>query len=271
MGKVLSRDGTTIAFERSGKGPPVILVGGALSDRSAGAAGLAALLEPHFTVFGYDRRGRGESGDTLPYAVAREIEDLEALVNEAGGSACVYGVSSGAALALEAAARGIGITRLALFEPPFRVGESAPRPPADLTTRVAELISSGRRGEAVEFFITKAVGLPSEAVAQMRNAPMWSGLEAMAHTLVYDFAIMGDGSVPGERAVSVTIPTLVIGSETSPKWLHDAVKVVADALPNAEPCFLAGQFHSVPPETLAPVLAEFFSGAEATRLATSLR
>jgi pimeloyl-ACP methyl ester carboxylesterase len=271
MAKVVSRDGTEIAFDRLGDGPPVILVGGALCDRSAGAPGLAPLLARHFTVFSYDRRGRGASGDTAPYAVSREVEDIESLVAEAGGSSCAFGISSGAALALEAAIRGVSITRLALFEPPFRVGESGPRPPADLTTRVSELISSGRPGEAIEFFLTKAVGLPPEAVAQMRNAPMWPGLEALAHTLVYDFAIMGDGSFPAERAASLTVPTLAIGSEASPQWLRDAVQVVADTVPDAEPLFLKGQFHGVPSETLAPVLEEFFGGRDASRLATSSR
>lgn len=264
MAKTFSRDGTALAFDRTGNGPPVILIGGALSDRSAGAPGLAALLEPRFTVLAYDRRGRGGSGDTVPHAVAREVEDLEAVITEAGGSAFVYGVSSGAALALEAAASGLGITRLALFEPPFRVADNVPRPPGDLTKTVAELASSGRRGDAVEAFLSKAVGLPPEIIARMRNSPMWAGLEAMAHTLVYDFTIMGDGSFPTERAASVTAPTLVIGSEASPAWLRQAVETVANTLPNARSRFLAGQFHGVPPEALARVLEEFFLGDSVT-------
>jgi pimeloyl-ACP methyl ester carboxylesterase len=268
MGKVLSRDGTTIAFDRSGHGPPVILVTGALSDRSSWM-GLPALLESRFTVIAYDRRGRGASGDTLPYAVAREVEDLEALVAEAGGAAGVFGVSSGAALALEAAARGVAVSRLALFEPPYRVDQSAPRQPADLSTKVAQLTSSGRPGEAVEYFMTKAVGLPSEAVARMRNAPMWPGLEALAHTLLHDFEIMGDGTFPADRAASVTVPTLVIGSEGSAPWLRRAVEAVGDALPNAETRFFVGQFHSIPPETLAPVLEEFFGGGDLSRTTRS--
>jgi pimeloyl-ACP methyl ester carboxylesterase len=261
MKKVLSRDGTSIAFDQSGHGPPVILVTGALNDRSSWM-GLAALLESRFTVFAYDRRGRGASGDTLPYAVAREVEDLEALVAEAGGAAAVFGVSSGAALALEAAARGVAVSRLALFEPPYRVDDSAPRQPADLSTKVAQLISSGRPGEAVEYFMTKGVGLPPEAVAWMRNAPMWPGLEALAPTLLQDFEIMGDGSFPADRAASVAVPTLVLGSEGSAPWMREVVRVVGNALPNSETRFLAGQFHNIPPETLAPVLAEFFGGGD---------
>jgi pimeloyl-ACP methyl ester carboxylesterase len=264
MGKVLSKDGTTIAFDRSGHGPPVILVTGALSDRSSWM-GLPALLESRCTVFAYDRRGRGASGDTLPYAVAREVEDLEALVAEAGGAAGVFGVSSGAALALEAAARGVAVSRLALFEPPYRIDQNAPRPPADLSTKVAQLTASGRPGEAVEYFMTKAVGLPSEAVARMRNAPMWPGIEALAHTLLHDFEIMGDGSFPTDRVESVALPTLVLGSEGSAPWLRQAVQAVGNALPNAETRFLAGQFHSIPPETLAPVLEEFFGSGDLSR------
>jgi pimeloyl-ACP methyl ester carboxylesterase len=271
VAKTFSRDGTAIAFDRLGSGPSIILVGGALSDRSAGAPGLAALLQPRFTVFTYDRRGRGGSGDTVPYAVAREVEDLEAVITEAGGSAFLYGVSSGAALALEAAASGLPITGLALFEPPFRVNGNFPRPPDDLTKTVEDLTSSGRRGDAVEAFLTKAVGLPPEAIAQMRNSPMWTGLEATAHTLVYDFTIMGDGSFPAERAASVTVRTLVIGSEASPPWLRQAVQTVADTLPNARPRFLAGQFHSVPRETLARVLEEFFVGDVVTGAERSSR
>lgn len=177
MHTVRSRDGTTIAYDRAGEGP-AIMIGGAFNDRST-AAPLAAELEPHFTVFTYDRRGRGASEDTAPYTVEREVEDLEALIEEAGGSAFVYGLSSGGALALEAAARGLPIARLAVFEPPFIVEGSRPRPPEELTIELGELAASGRRADAVELFITKAVGLPVEAVDQMRTAPMWPGLEAV--------------------------------------------------------------------------------------------
>jgi pimeloyl-ACP methyl ester carboxylesterase len=270
MEKVLSKDGTTIAFDRSGHGPPVILVTGALNDRSSWM-GLPALLESRFTVFAYDRRGRGASGDTLPYAVAREVEDLEALVTEAGGAAAVFGVSSGAALALEAAARGVAVSQLALFEPPYRIDETAPRLPADLSTKVAQLTSSGRPGEAVEYFMTKAVGLPSEGVARMRNAPMWPGLEALAHTLLHDFEIMGDGSFPSDHVASVALPTLVLGSEGSAPWLREAVRAVGNALPNAETRFLAGQSHNIPPQTLAPVLEEFFGREDPNRTTRSRR
>src|SRR6266568_645857 len=180
MKKVHSKDSTAIAFDQLGQGSAIILVGGAFTDRSQPTlVQLAALLAPHFTVFNYDRRGRGESGDTAPYAVEREVEDLGALITEAGGSAFVVGGSSGAVLALEAA-RKLPITKLALYEPPFIVDDSRPPLPADYVAQLIELISSGRRGDAVEFFMTKAVGVPAEFVAQMQNAPMWPALEAAA-------------------------------------------------------------------------------------------
>src|SRR5215204_5786027 len=170
MDKVTSRDGTPIAFDRLGDGPPVIVVCGQLCDRAL-MHPTAEELAKHFTVFNYDRRGRGDSGDTAPYAVEREVEDLEALINEAGGSASVYGTSSGAALALEAAASGLAITKLALWEPPFILDDSRPRPPADTARTYTELVSAGRRGDAVEFFMSQVVGLPAEFVAEARNAP----------------------------------------------------------------------------------------------------
>jgi pimeloyl-ACP methyl ester carboxylesterase len=259
MRNVRSRDGTTIAFDRSGEGPPVILVGGAFNDRSA-VAPLAAQLERHFTAVAYDRRGRGESGDASGYAVDREVDDLEALIVDAGGSAFVYGQSSGAVLALEAAARGLPITKLALFEPPYIVDGSRPRPPEDLATQLAELTSSGRRDDAVELFITKAVGLPADAVDEMRAAPMWPALEGVAHTLAYDTHIMGAGNrLPTERLASVTVPTLVVDSAGSPAWLREAAQAVAETLPEARRRTLEGQFHEVAVEVLGPAVEEFFA------------
>jgi pimeloyl-ACP methyl ester carboxylesterase len=260
--KVISKDGTTIAFDQAGTGPAVILVGGALSDRSAGRP-LAALLAPRFSVFSYDRRGRGDSGDTAPYAVEREVEDIEALINEAGGSAFVYGMSSGAVLALEAARR-LAIIRLALYEPPFIVDNSRAPVPVDYVKQLTELISLGRRGDAVEYFMTKAVDVPAEYVAQMRNAPSWRAMEALAHTLAYDGAIMGNtllgNPLPAERWTSVTVATLVMDGGDSPAWARNGVQAIVDILPNARRRTLAGQTHAVTPEVLAPVLAEFFGG-----------
>jgi pimeloyl-ACP methyl ester carboxylesterase len=257
MRKVISKDGTAIAFDRSGEGSPIILVVGAFNDRSTGAP-LAKLLEAHFTVFTYDRRGRGDSGDTAPYAVDREIEDLEALIVEAGGSASVFGYSSGATLSLKAAAGGLAITKLALYETPLIVDDSRPRPPEDLAAQLAELIAAGRRGEAVELFQTKVVGIPVEVVAQLRQAPFWPALEDMAHTLVYEMTIVGDLSVPTELAASVTIPTLVMDGGESPAFMHSGAQALVDALPNGQYRCLLGQTHDIVPEVLAPVLEEFF-------------
>src|SRR5215212_3548870 len=179
LSKIQAKDGTTITFDRLGDGPPVILVCGGSVDRMSNAP-LAEELAQNFTVYNYDRRGRGESGDTQPYAVAREIEDIEALVNEAGGAACLYGTSSGAALALDAAASGLNITKLALWEPPYILEESRPRPPADTASIYARLVAEGRRGEAVEYFMTEVVRLPPEFAVFARTQPLWAAQEALA-------------------------------------------------------------------------------------------
>ena len=262
MQTVTSNDGTTIAFDRSGAGSAVILVGGALSERSAGIP-LATRLAPHFTVYAYDRRGRGDSGDTQPYEVEREIEDIAALIQEAGGSAFVFGMSSGAALALEAANRGLSITKLALYEPPFIVDDARKPIPANYVTHLGELARSGRRGKAVEYFMANAVEAPAEMVAQMQQSPMWPAMEALAHTLAYDGAIMGDNMSgkpfsPGQWA-DVTIPTLVMDGGDSPVWMHNAAQAVAGILPNARRLTLEGQTHAVDPNLLASALMQFFA------------
>ncbi len=257
MNTVTSSDGTTIAFDQLGDGPPIILVGGGSVDRSANAP-LAALLASHFTVINYDRRGRGDSGDAPPYAVEREIEDLEALINEAGGSAFVYGTSSGGALALEAAASGLAIMKLALWEVPFVLDESR-RPPADTARTYTELVSASRRGDAVEFFMSKVVGLPPEFVAHARTQPFWQAQEALAHTLAYDATIMGDYSLPTELVVSVTVPTLVIDGGSSLPWMSETAQALADAIPDAQRRTLEGQTHNVAAEAITTVLVEFFA------------
>jgi pimeloyl-ACP methyl ester carboxylesterase len=259
MQKVTSKDGTTIAFDRSGEGPPVVLVCGGSVDHTSNAP-LAALLAEHFTVFNYHRRGRGESGDTPPYAVAREVEDIEAVINAAGGSACVYGTSSGGALALEAARTlPTRITKLALWEPPFSP-DGYPRPPADTARTYTDLVAAGRRGDAVEFFMAKVVGLPPEFVAQARNAPWWPAQEALAHTLAYDATIMGDYVLPTERAAAVTVPTLVLAGGASFPFMRVTAQALADALPDGQRRTLDGQEHNIDPAALAPVLVEFFNG-----------
>jgi pimeloyl-ACP methyl ester carboxylesterase len=255
MEEVTSRDGTTIAFDRMGDGSPVILVSGGSTDRSANAP-LAALLAPNFAVFNYDRRGRGPSGDTPPYAVEREVEDIEAVIAAAGGSAFLYGTSSGAVLALEAAASGLPVTKLALWEPPFVLDENA-RPPADQVERYNEMIAEGRRGDAVEYFMTKVVGMPAEFVADGRTQPWWGATEALAHTLAYDATIMGDYSVPTERAASVKVPTLVIAGTDIP-WMRQSAEALAEALPDGQVRILEGQGHDVDPAVLAPAVKEFF-------------
>lgn len=257
MSKVTSRDGTTIAFERSGYGPALVLVDGASCYRDFGPMRpLAEMLAPHFTVYAYDRRGRGESGDTAPYAVDREVEDLAALIAEAGGSAYVYGMSSGACLALDAAASGLPITKLALYEPPFTVeGGADPQQKEDETRRLNELLSAGRRGDAVELFMS--FFMPAEMIAEMRNQPVWPMFEAIAPTFGYDIAITGDGTVPRDRAAKVGAPALVVTGEHSSDELRKAAEATAEAIPGARCQILEGQSHEVAPEALAPVLTEF--------------
>ncbi len=266
MNTATSSDGTTIAFNRLGDGPPVILVCGASTDRRANAP-LAALLARDFTVFNFDRRGRGDSGDTAPYAVEREVEDIDAVVEAAGGSAFLYGTSSGAALALEAAASGLAIMRLALWEPPFSLDDSS-RPPADTARTYTELVSAGRRGDAVEYFMTKVVGLPPEFVAEARNAPFWQAQEDLAHTLAYDATIMGDYSLPVERAAAVAAPTLVMAGGASFPFMREMAQALADVIPAGQLRVLEGQEHNVDPEALAPVLEEFFKAQNGTRSGT---
>jgi pimeloyl-ACP methyl ester carboxylesterase len=258
MSNVISKDGTAIAFDKIGTGPAVIFVDGALCYRGFGPmSGLAPHLAPHFTVITYDRRGRGESGDTLPYAVEREIEDIQALIDEAGGSAFVYGISSGGALALRAASRLPGIKKVAIYEAPYSL-EAGRSIAADYTTRLTEALSEGRRGDAVAAFMMR-VGMPAEAVAGMRHAPMWPGLEAVAPTLGYDNAVMGDGTVPTERAAAINVPTLVMDGGASPAMMRDAADAIADAIPGAQRRTLEGQTHEVAPEAIAPALVEFFA------------
>jgi pimeloyl-ACP methyl ester carboxylesterase len=243
MSQVTSADGTTIAYERTGAGPALVLVDGALCHRAAGPMRpLAALLRDRFTDYMYDRRGRGESGDTPPYAVGREIEDLRAVLAEAG-EAYVYGISSGAALALAAA--GPGMIRLALYEPPFLAAD------AEYTARLTELLVAGRRGDAVALFMTH-VGVPEQAVAGIRTQPGWAALEAIAPTLAYDDAVLGDGRVPTANG---GVPTLVLSGGASPDGLQRAAKAT---LPEEPHRTLDGQTHDVAPEAIAPVLAEFF-------------
>ena len=268
-GHVTSKDGTRIGYGRSGTGPVLVLCSGALSER-ADLAPLAALLSARFTVLNHDRRGRGESGDTPPYAVEREVEDIAALLDSAvpaGGKAFVFGHSSGAVLALEAASRlPDRIAKVLLFEPPFVVDDSRPRVPADFVARVTELVATGRRGDAVAYFMSDAVGLPAELVERMREMPMWPGLESRAHTLAYDGTLMGDTQagkpLPTTRWAAAVMPALVLSGGASEPWLRAAAEATAELLPGAEHRVLEGLDHSaavMAPEVLAPVLVEFFA------------
>jgi pimeloyl-ACP methyl ester carboxylesterase len=254
---VIARDGTPIAYERVGEGPALVLVDGALCFRGFGPMGpLAERLAPHFTVYRYDRRGRGDSGDTAPYAVAREVEDLAAVIDAAGGSAAVFGMSSGAVLALEAAASGLPISRLALYEPPL----SADGPDSgEFGATLERLVSEGRRGDAVAYFLESA-GVPEEAVAGMRSDPTWALFESVAPTLVYDNAVLGDGTVPRDRAAGLTLPALVAGGADSPDFFVRAAEATADAIPGARYRALEGQsWGQVSPDALARVLREFLA------------
>jgi pimeloyl-ACP methyl ester carboxylesterase len=255
-----SADGTALAFDRFGEGPPIIMVVGAFNTSST-TEPLSSALARSFTVLNYDRRGRGDSGDTLPYAVEREIEDIDALITAAGGSASVFGYSSGATLALRAAAHGLAISKLTLYEPPFRADETYPGLSADFADRLAALIAEGRRGDAVELYQTEGVKIPPEVVAQLRHAPFRPGLEALAHTLVYEARIIGDLSIPRGLIASLATPTLVLTGEKSPPFLQAGARAIAEALPNGRLRTLPGQTHDIDPDATAPVLMEFLEKA----------
>jgi pimeloyl-ACP methyl ester carboxylesterase len=260
VNRVTSGDGTTIAFDRLGHGRPVIVVGGQLADRAL-TRPTAKKLAKHLTVFNYDRRGRGDSGDTAPYAVEREIEDLAALIAEAGGRASVYSHSSGAALALHAAAGGLPIAKLVLHEPPYTPDGDKDRQRAtrNEAERIKTLLAEDRRGDAVEY-VMRGIGIPPEVINGMSQDPRTL---AMAHTMAYDSEIMGDisrgGTIPADLLDAVTTPTLVLVGGASPEWMIDVSRRLAEGLPNGRHGILEGQAHVVPPDVLVPVLEEFFA------------
>jgi len=263
MNTLKSKDGTTIAFDKQGNGPALILVDGAMTTRSSGSKPeLAKRLAQHFTVYSYDRRGRGDSGDTKPYAVEREIEDIEALIGAAGGAAFLYGHSSGGCLALEATVElGDKVKKLAVYEVPYNDDPEAQKAWGKYIENLTEALASNRRGDAVALFMAY-VGTPAAQIEGMRHAHFWAGMEAIAPTLAYDHtAIMGkDGSIPDERAARVNVPTLVmIGGNGAPFMLETA-KTLSKAIPGAKLHTLDAQTHDVHPEALAPVLVEFFAG-----------
>jgi pimeloyl-ACP methyl ester carboxylesterase len=265
MAITTSKDGTRIAFTRAGQGPAVIFVDGALCYRASGPSGpVADLLKEHFTVFTYDRRGRGESGNTVPYAVQREVEDIAALIGEAGGSAMLCGVSSGAVLALEAANQLRGVTSLALYEAPFIVDDTHAPMPADFLTRLDDAVASDRRSDAVRMFL-ELVGLPWFGIAIMRLLPVWKKLTAVAHTLPYDITIVGPNQqgqpLSAARWNRATMATLAVDGGKSPAYMRNGMRALADVLPNATYRTLPGQTHMVNAKVLVPVVAEFFGVA----------
>lgn len=266
MGMLTSRDSTTIGFTRAGQGPALILVDGAMCFRQFGPMdGLAALLTQHFTVYTYDRRGRGESGDTQPYAVEREIEDIEALVAEAGGSADIYGVSSGAALALMAAAQLPAIKRVVAYEAPFGVDSSRIIAVDNYLPQLTALLAENRRGDAIELFM-RLVGTPAEMVAGMRQSPVWPTFESIAPTLRYDGTIVENPqegqALPPAFALqlsSLKQPALVMAGGASPEWMRNTAQTIAKTIPGAQYRTLAGQTHELQSDVVAPILIEFFT------------
>ncbi|AIG77682.1 alpha/beta hydrolase fold protein [Amycolatopsis japonica] len=249
-----SADGTPIAFERRGEGQALVVVAGAGNDRH-GDEPLVAELTAEFSVVTYDRRGRGDSGDTAPYAVEREIEDLAAVVAALGEPVIVHGISSGGALALLAAAAGVPMARLSVFEPPYR-GETE-EVPEGYADEMRELVAADRWDDAVALFTMSAVGTPAEAVTAAKATPMWAELRSFAPTLVYDAFVMRDSKVPGELA-SIATPVLVVNSNGSTDWLKAAALAAAKMVPGARQVELDGEFHSVAPERLAPELSAFY-------------
>jgi pimeloyl-ACP methyl ester carboxylesterase len=268
MRTVTSKDGSRIAYDRYGQGPTVILVGGALGYRKfKKMEELAKLLAERCSVVNYDRRGRGDSTEVKPFALEREIEDIAALIEAEGGRACLWGWSSGGALALRAAGADIGVERLSVYEVPFMVTPGLKRPTRDYGERLDELVAAGDRGGAVNHFMRNSMGIPAPFVALMRLMPMWKGLKAAAHTLPYDWAALGKRNMYGapldaEEWASVTMPTQVVYGAKSPEELQQGSRALANALPNAELEALEGVSHNVKMNLLAPVLADFFTRAE---------
>ncbi len=256
MQMVTSQDGTKIAYELAGAGQPLIFAVGAFNDHTR-CADLAAGLADRFTVITYDRRGRGESGDTAPYAVEREAEDLAALVDMAGGAATVFGYSSGAILALHAATLGVPISGLVLFEPPF---SSPGAEPARLAGRLQALVDAGRPGDAVVLFQTEAIGMPAEAVDQIRQSPMFPALEAMAQSMVYDTTITERFSRPSPAMCGVSARTLVLsGDDTWPR-LAAAAAGLAGCMPTATYRRVPGGVnHDIPVPATADLIRDFLT------------
>jgi pimeloyl-ACP methyl ester carboxylesterase len=264
MNRLTSKDGTPIAYEKVGSGPAVILVGGGAVDRSENTP-LAPELAERFTVYNYDRRGRGDSGDTQPYALEREMEDIEALIVAAGGSAHLYGASSGGALAMEAAAAGLAVEKIAVYEVPYSMGDEAARQWQEYVVRLTSTLADGRRGDAFALFM-RIAGSSEQDIEAARSSEYWAGCEAIAPTLAYDAACLGDGRPPIARLARITQPTLVATGGSSPdsfvagggSFFDAAADAIAASIPQAQRRIVAGQTHMVDAKVLAPILAEFF-------------
>jgi pimeloyl-ACP methyl ester carboxylesterase len=273
METVISKDGSRIAYDRLGSGPTVILVASALGYRKFNKMQeLAKLLADRCTVINYDRRGRGDSTEVKPFALEREIEDLQALIEAAGGSASLWGWSSGGALALRGAGAWLAVERLSVYEVPFMVTAEAKRPTPDYGERLDELVAAGDRNGAVKHFMRNSMGIPAPLVALMRLTPMWKGLKETAHTLPYDWAALGKHTMYGaplnpDEWASVTMPTLVVTGAKSPAVLQQGSRALAEVLPNAQLRLLAGVSHNPNMKVLAPVLAEFLTGETDTAVA----
>lgn len=264
MSTVTSRDGTRIAYTAAGSGPPLILVDGALCHRGMGPMPpLAKLLTGQFTVFTYDRRGRGESGDTPPWSIEREVEDLRAVLVVAGGAAHLFGISSGVVLALEAAARGLPVEKLALYEPPFIVDDTRSPVADDFVPGLHRLLADGNRDEMIRRFM-RVVEVPAPVIFLMRLFPSWKQLRTVAHTLPYDLTLMrGTQSgqpLPADRWPAVNRPTLVIDGGKSPVWMRNGCRALANLLDTTYRT-LPGQTHMVKEKVLAPALIEFLAPA----------
>jgi Alpha/beta hydrolase family len=264
MRRVISNDGTSIAYQAVGTGPAVVLVGGGLDDGSENAP-LAAELARTFTVYNYARRGRGDSGDTPPYSLEREIEDIEALLVEAGGTAHLYGVSTGGALVLEAAAASVPAGKLAVYEVPYNTADEWPPRWQQYIERLGASLAAGRRGDALELFM-RLTGSSEAEIAGARSSPLWPAMEGLAHTLPYDAACLGDGRPPRDRLAGITQPSLVATgaaarAPAAPAWvlaLDPAADAIAASIPHAERRTLAGQSHIADPKVIAPLLERFF-------------
>ena len=256
---VTSKDGTKIAYDKVGSGPVVVLVLGALNSRKSGAK-LAKLLASRFTVISYDRRGRGDSTDTAPYAPQREVEDVKALIDEIGEPVFLYGHSSGAALAIEATNKlNKQVRKLAMYEAPYALASDASKAAREYNSLLKKLLASGRNGDAVALFV-RSVGVSDKQVQAMKRMTMWRGLERLAPTLAYDSDILGEGhSLPTALLAGITTPTLVMHGGAGTPAMRDTAQAISEAIPKAQLRTLAGQTHGVRPKALAPVLAEFFA------------